>query len=148
MTGTLEKTAEDRIAELEAEVERLQGEVRLARLAEEYNLEVWQRTGDTKTEKKGDPCRWRYFSNDGEWVYHERMNFWADSGYGQYIPERVAAMAKNAFFSLTNPRLMYDRLGPEARTSTGQPTGQSDYSLLPQFDPQNVIEVIVRIRKP
>jgi hypothetical protein len=138
-----------------AEIERLKERIAEAERPEAtppqtapYELAVWQHTEDTKLVKgKGEPCRWRHFEQDAkEWLYHERMNFWADSGYGLFIPERARAMLNNAFNSLTNPGLIYQRLGPEQRTQSGQPTGQPDYSLLPPFHPSNVIEVIVRIR--
>jgi hypothetical protein len=145
MAKAAEKTDAERIQELEAEVARL----RAFEPTGDYSLEVWQHTQDTKTIKGvGEPCRWRHFERKGdEWVYHERLNFWADSGYGQFIPERARAMLNNAFGSLANPRLIYERMGPEQKAAGGQPTGQSDYSLLPPFHPSNVIEVIVRIRE-
>ena len=115
-----------------------------------YDFEVWQRTGDTKTEKKGEPCRWRHFHADGsEWVYHERLAMWADSGYGDTIQERAVAMIGNAFGGMkrpdgsgtVNPAIKLERFGPLDKN------GDQTWTMFPEFDPSNEIEVIIRVRR-
>lgn len=156
-------TLKSRIKELEAEnqalreVQGISNALPPLNLDEAYQFEVWQRDGDTKFEKKGNPVRWRHFHHDpSEWVYHEKLNFWADSGYSTSIIERAQAMVANAFGGVQRADgsgtmrwdVRYARLGPEGRDGRGQPTGESTYENLPPFDKDNVIEVIVRIRKP
>lgn len=168
------KQAEEKIVALEAENAELKkraivtteiGEMPAlyskAHPVEGYEFEVWRRDrartemgpdGKPVLDDNGEPVKkpvhWRHFHADGtEWVYHEKQNFMNDSGYGSFIDDRVTAMVKNAFRSLKNPNLYYERFGPEVRTANGQPTGTSDYSKLPKFDPEErVIEIIVRIR--
>ena len=158
-----------KIAELEAEVKRLEaaqivqgitadGVAASTRMTatqavewgqQPYNLAVWQCTRDTKTEKGlGEPMRWRHHhATEDEWLYHERLNFCFDSGYGSFVLERCAAMVANAFGGIpksdgtgVNVPLQIERLGPLVK-------GDQAYQKLPPFHKDNVIEVIVRIRK-
>lgn len=154
------KQANERIAELELQVSEYkalagiapQDSVRIYHPApSEYDFEVWQRTQDTKTEKKGDPCRWRHWHSDGkEWVYHEKLSLWSDSGYGEFLQERAAAMIGNAFGGMKRPdgsgtvnqKVKLERFGP--LTNKGDQT----YEKFPEFSQENIVEVIVRVRKP
>lgn len=96
------------------------------------------------------PYHWRKLDQTPEaWAYQERINFHNDTGYSPGIMDRVRAAAENAFTSRRNPRMIYERLGAERKDSRGQPTGESTYENLPEFDRDNYIEVTVRIvRKP
>ena len=113
-------------------------------VAEGYELEVWNRVGDRKDyiNVHGAPCRWKHFhSNEDEWVYHEALNFYADSGYqGSIIEDRIKGMVGHAFLN-DRPKERIERFGELDKT------GDQTYSKLPAFDQQNRIEVIVRIRK-
>lgn len=102
---------------------------------------------DRQTQK---PYHWRQLEQTPEaWVYRERIDFHNDTGYSPAIMDRAAAAVQNAFFSRRNIRLIYERFGAERKDSKGQPTGESTYENLPEFDPENFIEVTVRIvRKP
>jgi len=120
------------------------------RTATEPKLEVWSRIGDTKTIKgSGLPYRWRYHNaGEDEWIYHERLAFPFDSGYGAFVMERAAAMVGNAFGGVPKP----DGTGVSVpvqiqRLGSLDKAGNQTFEKLPKFDPWNVIEVVVRIRK-
>lgn len=92
--------------------------------------------------------------DDGEWVYHERLSFWADSGYSEAVIERAIGMAANAFggsycftvSGIVKRDVRELRFGP-VRTDKGH-EGEPTFANLPPFSPANEIEVIVRfVRK-
>lgn len=128
-----------RIVELKMKVEALKSDLRLAQDKEDYELEVWNRT-----QFEDVPYRWKHFHCDGDgWLYHERINFYADSGYGVFLFDRALAMLKNAFgenVSKDQAQTKRERFGPL------DGNGNETYSVLPKFDKGNVVEVVVRIR--
>ena len=118
----------------------------------EYDFEVWQCTGDTKNVKgQGDPCRWRHFHQDGvEWVYHEKLSMWCDSGYTESLQDKALAMVSNAFGGRIRPDGTQANYKPAIRAERIGPVdgkGDQTYSKFPPFATDNLIEVIVRVRR-
>lgn len=120
-----------------------------------YPFEPWQWSRGTKqTPQLGVPIRFRHFhADDEEWVYHERLSLWTDSGYSESIVERAIGMVSNAFGGYQRPDgsgslrmdIREQRFGP-VRTDRGH-EGEPTYSKLPLFSRNNEVEVIVRIRR-
>ena len=144
------KQLEDRVKELEKERDEALQAARdattpIAQVSLKddppYELEVWNRHAPIDPDTGlGVPHRWHHFhASEEEWLYHDEQTLWADSGYGDFVLERLLAMAKAAYEGKGKVRIE-ERLGTLEK-------GNQTFNCLPAFSKDNKLVVILKVVK-
>ena len=132
---------EEENTDLKATLEAQNTVLKIAEPPQPYSLEVWNRHAPVDPDTGlGVPHRWHHFhADEEEWLYHDEQTLWADSGYGDFVLERLLAMAKAAYEGKGKVRIE-ERLGTMEK-------GNQTFNRLPAFDKNNKLVVILKVVK-